>query len=29
MNQFAQLAMSFDNKDLPIKHIPGPQGTPT
>jgi GDP-D-mannose 3',5'-epimerase len=26
MNQFAALAMSFSNKDLPIKHIHGPQG---
>lgn len=26
MNAFAKLAMSFEGKDLPIKHIPGPQG---
>jgi hypothetical protein len=26
MNQFAKLAMSFEGKDLPIKHIPGPEG---
>ena len=26
MNEFAKLAMSFSGKDLPIKHIPGPQG---
>ena len=26
MNQFAKLAMSFAGKDLPIKHIPGPEG---
>lgn len=26
MNQFAALAMSFESKELPIKHIPGPQG---
>ena len=26
MNNFAKLAMSFEGKDLPIKHIPGPQG---
>lgn len=26
MNDFARIAMSFDNKDLPIKNIPGPQG---
>jgi GDP-D-mannose 3',5'-epimerase len=26
MNQFARLAMSFEGKDLPIKHIPGPEG---
>lgn len=26
MLEFAKLAMSFENKDLPIKHIPGPQG---
>ena len=26
MNDFAYLAMSFSNKKLPIKHIPGPQG---
>eukprot|EP00953_Heterococcus_sp_UTEX-ZZ885_P021477 11971-Heterococcus_DN1.PRE.1 len=24
--QFAKLAMSFGGKDLPIKHIPGPEG---
>jgi len=26
MNEFAAIAMSFENKNLPIKHIPGPQG---
>lgn len=26
MNNFAQLAMSFENKKLPIKNIPGPEG---
>jgi GDP-D-mannose 3', 5'-epimerase len=26
MNDFAKLAMSFADKDLPIKHIPGPLG---
>jgi hypothetical protein len=26
MNEFAKLAMSFEGKTLPIKHIPGPQG---
>ena len=26
MNEFARIAMSFANKDLPIKHIPGPEG---
>lgn len=26
MNDFAKLCMSFEGKDLPIKHIPGPQG---
>lgn len=26
MNQLAKLVMSFEGKDLPIKHIPGPQG---
>jgi GDP-D-mannose 3',5'-epimerase len=26
MNEFAKIAMSFEGKDLPIKHIPGPQG---
>ena len=26
MNEFAKLAMGFEGKDLPIKHIPGPQG---
>jgi len=26
MNEFAKIAMSFENKDLPIKHIPGPMG---
>lgn len=26
MNEFARLAMSFAGKNLPIKHIPGPQG---
>merc|ERR1711906_96118 len=33
MNEFARVALSFDNKDLPIKHIDGPMGcvgaTPT
>ena len=26
MNEFAAIAMSFENKSLPIRHIPGPQG---
>merc|ERR1719284_668025 len=26
MNDFAKLVMSYESKDLPIKHIPGPQG---
>ena len=26
MIDFAKLAMSFEGKDLPIKHIPGPMG---
>merc|ERR1719174_2200743 len=26
MNEFAKLAMGYAGKDLPIKHIPGPQG---
>merc|ERR1712176_1338484 len=26
MNEFAKICMSFENKNLPIKHIPGPQG---
>mmetsp|Transcript_5232 Transcript_5232/g.13134 ORF Transcript_5232/g.13134 Transcript_5232/m.13134 type:complete len:369 (+) Transcript_5232:101-1207(+) len=26
MNDFAKLALSFESKDLPIKHIPGPEG---
>jgi GDP-D-mannose 3',5'-epimerase len=26
MNEFARLAMSFEGKNLPIKHIPGPMG---
>merc|ERR1719174_1560996 len=26
MNDFAKLAMSFEGKHIPIKHIPGPQG---
>lgn len=26
MNQFAEIAMSFEEKALPIRHIPGPQG---
>jgi GDP-D-mannose 3',5'-epimerase len=26
MNQMAELALSFDNKKVPIKHIPGPEG---
>ena len=29
MNDFARLAMSFEAKTLPIKHIPGPQGVRT
>merc|ERR1711966_277787 len=26
MNNLAKLAMSFKGKDVPIKHIPGPEG---
>jgi len=26
MNDFAKLALSFESKTLPIRHIPGPQG---
>jgi GDP-D-mannose 3',5'-epimerase len=26
MNEFARMTMEFSGKDLPIKHIPGPQG---
>jgi len=26
MNQMAELVMSYDNKKMPIKHIPGPEG---
>ena len=26
MNDFAALALSYENKQLPIKHIPGPEG---
>lgn len=26
MNEFAAIAMSFEEKKLPIKHIPGPEG---
>lgn len=26
MNEFADIAMSFEDKALPIRHIPGPQG---
>lgn len=26
MNEFAKIAMSFAGKDLPLKHIPGPEG---
>jgi len=26
MNEFAQIAMSFEDKNLPIRHVPGPQG---
>merc|ERR1712032_1454703 len=26
MNNLAKLAMSFRGKDIPIKHIPGPEG---
>lgn len=26
MNEFAAIAMSFESKKLPIKHIPGPEG---
>ena len=26
MNDFAKLALSFEGKELPIKHIPGPEG---
>jgi GDP-D-mannose 3',5'-epimerase len=26
MNDMAKIVMSFENKDLPIDHIPGPEG---
>lgn len=26
MNEFANIAMSFEGKSLPVRHIPGPQG---
>merc|ERR1719408_1094718 len=26
MNELAKVVLSFENKDLPIQHIPGPQG---
>jgi len=26
MNEFAAIAMGFENKNLPVKHIPGPEG---
>lgn len=26
MNEFCSMAQSYENKNLPIKHIPGPQG---
>eukprot|EP00850_Spirogloea_muscicola_P017098 SM000143S00763 [mRNA] locus=s143:353705:356169:- [translate_table: standard] len=26
MNQMAEIVLSFESKDLPIKHIPGPEG---
>merc|ERR1712061_801434 len=26
MNKFAEISLGFERKDLPIKHIPGPQG---
>lgn len=26
MNEFAGIAMDFEGKKLPIKHIPGPEG---
>lgn len=26
MNEFAAIAMGFEGKDLPIRHIPGPEG---
>merc|ERR1740138_137321 len=26
MNEFAKIALGFNQKDIPIKHIPGPQG---
>lgn len=26
MNEFAAIAMSFEGKNLPIRHIPGPEG---
>merc|ERR1719277_1982726 len=26
MNDFARIALSFEGKTMPIKHIPGPQG---
>ena len=29
MNEFAEIAMSFEDKKLPIKNVPGPQGMQT
>lgn len=26
MNEFAAIAMSFEGKKLPIRHVPGPEG---
>lgn len=26
MNEFAEIAMSFEAKKLPIRHVPGPEG---
>ena len=26
MNEMAEIVLSFDNKNLPIHHIPGPEG---
>ncbi len=26
MNEMAEIIMTFDNKGMPIKHIPGPEG---